>query len=141
MLIRIEIFQRCFCVREPVGLGSVSRACYGYAFSLSAESDRPSDALESRGRCCSRGTDAASLDLSLSSCRRLPARPNDLFSARGNYLLAALAAARILSKRLSPRKSSQHGLKRRSPYVGPKPGSVATISSCSSARAPSPVHA
>ena len=34
------------------------------------------------------------------------------------YLLAALAAATILSKRGSPRKSSQHGLKRRSPYVG-----------------------
>jgi hypothetical protein len=48
------------------------------------------------------------------------------------YLLAALAAAMILSKRLSPRKSSQHGLKRRSPYVGPA-GIVATISSCSSA--------
>jgi hypothetical protein len=31
------------------------------------------------------------------------------------YLLAALAAATIWSKRLSPRKESQHGLKRRSP--------------------------
>jgi hypothetical protein len=31
------------------------------------------------------------------------------------YLLAALAAATILSKRLSPRKESQQGLKRRSP--------------------------
>src|SRR4029450_5442455 len=55
------------------------------------------------------------------------------------YLLAALAAATILSKRLSPRKSSQHGLKRRSPYEGPF-GIVATVSSCSSARARSPVH-
>jgi hypothetical protein len=35
------------------------------------------------------------------------------------YLLAALAAATILSKRLSPRKSSQHGLNLRSPYEGP----------------------
>src|SRR6059058_5669722 len=34
------------------------------------------------------------------------------------YLLAALAAAMILSKRLSPRRLSQHGFKRRSPYVG-----------------------
>jgi hypothetical protein len=42
--------------------------------------------------------------------------------------LAALAAATILSKRLSPRKSSPHGLKRRSPYVGPA-GIFATISS------------
>ena len=33
------------------------------------------------------------------------------------YLLAALAAATILSKRGSPRKSSQHGLRSRSPYV------------------------
>ena len=56
------------------------------------------------------------------------------------YLLAALAAATILSKRLSPRKESQHGLKRRSPYVGPA-GIVATVSSCSSARSRSPVHA
>jgi len=36
------------------------------------------------------------------------------FNAATNYLLAALAAATILSKRLSPRKESQHGLKRRS---------------------------
>src|SRR6266478_1313814 len=61
-------------------------------------------------------------------------------NAESCYLLAALAAATILSKRLSPRKESQHGLKRRSPYVGP-PGTVATISSCSSARSCSPVHA
>jgi len=32
-----------------------------------------------------------------------------------NYLLAALAAATIWSKRGSPRKSSQRGLKRRHP--------------------------
>src|SRR5207248_1153234 len=51
------------------------------------------------------------------------------------YLLAALAAAMILSKRLSPRRLSQHGFKRRSPYVGsylgPNAGSVATFSSYS----------
>jgi hypothetical protein len=35
------------------------------------------------------------------------------FQIRVCYLLAALAAATILSKRLSPRKESQHGLKRR----------------------------
>src|SRR5947199_10670134 len=76
---------------------------------------------------------------------------NDLLFWATNYLLAALAAATILLKRGSPRKSSQHGLKRKSPYVGigtPEysnscgdPGIVATISSCSSARARSPVHA
>jgi hypothetical protein len=38
---------------------------------------------------------------------------NDLVFWVKNYLLAALAAATILSKRLSPRESSQHGLKRR----------------------------
>ena len=53
-------------------------------------------------------------------------------NAESNHLLAALAAATILSKRLSPRKSSQHGLKRRSPQDGPV-GIFATISSCSSA--------
>ena len=62
------------------------------------------------------------------------------FSAARNYLLAAFAAATILSKRLSPRRSSQRGFKRRSPYVGPA-GIFATISSSSSARALSPVHA
>src|SRR6266496_5812413 len=66
--------------------------------------------------------------------------PSQDYGAAG-YLLAALAAATILSKRLSPRKESQHGLKRRSPHVGPYPGRVATISSCSSARSRSPVHA
>jgi len=52
-----------------------------------------------------------------------------------SYLLAALAAATALSKRLSPRKSSQHGFKRSSPYVGNPgdPGIVATFSSCSNA--------
>ena len=66
-----------------------------------------------------------------------PTNAGDVFvrirEIRVCYLLAALAAATILSKRLSPRKESQHGLKRRSPYVGPA-GIVATISSCSSAR-------
>src|SRR5437667_10000527 len=57
-----------------------------------------------------------------------------------HYLLATLAAATMLSKRLSPRKESQHGLKRRSPYDGPA-GIVATVLSCSSARSRSPVHA
>src|SRR6266545_7204346 len=69
--------------------------------------------------------------------------PSQDYGAAG-YLLAALAAATILSKRLSPRKESQHGLKRRSPYDGyviEYPGIVATISSCSSARSRSPVHA
>ena len=47
------------------------------------------------------------------------------FSEQWNYLLAALAAATILSKRLSPRKESQHGFKSRSPYVRPF-GIVAT---------------
>jgi hypothetical protein len=63
------------------------------------------------------------------------------FLRDNNYLLAALAAATILSKRGSPRKESQHGLKRRSPYVGPKPAIVTTISTCSSAWSRSPVHA
>src|SRR6266700_1916401 len=72
-------------------------------------------------------------------------RPNVAYavtvpSSANNYLLAALAAATILSKRLSPRKESQHGLNLRSPYDGPA-GIVATISSCSSARSRSPVHA
>jgi hypothetical protein len=44
--------------------------------------------------------------------------PSQGYGAAG-YLLAALAAATILSKRLTPRKESQHGLKRRSPYEGP----------------------
>src|SRR5438874_13790827 len=61
-------------------------------------------------------------------------------NGESNHLLAALAAATILSKRLSPRKESQHGLNLRSPYDGPA-GIVATISSCSSARSRSPVHA
>src|SRR5262245_31012682 len=39
------------------------------------------------------------------------------FRQARNYLLAAFAAATILSKLGSPRKSSQHGFKRRSPYV------------------------
>src|SRR6266516_7737586 len=39
-------------------------------------------------------------------------------NGESNHLLAALAAATILSKRGSPRKESQHGLKRRSPYDG-----------------------
>jgi hypothetical protein len=47
------------------------------------------------------------------------------------YLLAALAAATILSKRGSPRKSSQRGSKRSSPYDGPF-GIVPTFSSSSS---------
>ena len=47
-------------------------------------------------------------------------------------MLAALAAATILSKRGSPLKESQHGLNRRSPYDGPA-GILATISSSSSA--------
>ena len=38
---------------------------------------------------------------------------NDLVFWTRNYLQAALAAATILSKHLSPRESSQHGLKRR----------------------------
>src|SRR4029434_2156554 len=62
------------------------------------------------------------------------------FLRRRAYLLAALAAATTLSKRLSPRKESQHGLRRRSPYVGPF-GIVATVSSCASAASRSPVHA
>jgi hypothetical protein len=63
-----------------------------------------------------------SLDLSLSGCHEPPQQQDDLlFWARNlpsqgygaaGYLLAALAAATILSKRLSPRKESQHGLKR-----------------------------
>jgi len=65
--------------------------------------------------------------------------PSQDYGAAG-YLLAALAAATILSKRGSPRRESQHGLKRRSPYDGPA-GIFATISSCSSARSRSPVHA
>src|SRR5438094_3686043 len=72
--------------------------------------------------------------------RRTPNPPSQGYGAAG-YLLAALAAATILSNRLSPRKESQHGLKRRSPYVGANPGIVAAISRCSSARARSPVHA
>jgi len=43
-----------------------------------------------------------------------PLKQNDLLFWATNYLLAALAAATILSKRGSPRKESQHGLKRRS---------------------------
>jgi hypothetical protein len=54
-------------------------------------------------------------------------------NGESNHLLAALAAATILSKRGSPRKESQHGLNLRSPYVTPA-GIVVTISSCSSAR-------
>ncbi len=69
-----------------------------------------------------------------------PPQQNDLLFWARNYLLAALAAATIFSKRLSPRKSSQHGLKQRSPYVGPA-ATFATISSCSSARSRSPVKA
>src|SRR6266508_4336829 len=67
-------------------------------------------------------------------------RHQDHSRNRLHYRLAALAAATILSKRLSPRKESQHGLKHRSPYEGPF-GIVATISSCSSARSRSPVQA
>jgi hypothetical protein len=69
-----------------------------------------------------------------------PPQRYDLLFWATNYLLADLAAATILSKRASPRKGSQHGLKRRSPYVGPA-GILATTSSCSSARSRSPVQA
>ena len=64
----------------------------------------------------------------------VPSQPTPLSVRRfsADYLLAALAAATILSKRLSPRKESQHGSNRRSPYVG-LAGIFATISSCSSA--------
>jgi hypothetical protein len=61
----------------------------------------------------------------LSDCNGPPPQQNDLHFWATNYLLAALAAATILPKRLSPRKSSQHGLKRRSPYIGPNPGIIA----------------
>jgi hypothetical protein len=47
----------------------------------------------------------------------LLSQQNDLLFWATNYLPAALAAATILSKRLSPRKGSQHGLTRRSENV------------------------
>src|SRR4029453_6080680 len=95
---------------------------------------------------------SAKYAFALSSLKFLNGNTAIDFSGDGSttYLLAALAAATILSKRGSQRKASQQGLKRRSPYfcIGTPeyssgcedPGIVATISSCSSARSLSPPH-